>query len=394
MDSYVYGLVKRNQKTLPAATQYATAVAIRKSCDRILELCYLHLQARATILDTLDRTQNLSKLGRDYNSAILGHNAKVHTRILEAKEKLADVSAVEGALILVAANLHPRIVLNADTMYALNSRATKEMKEVQAELAQLTRNREILTNCVLEAAAQISLDKHKQLNSEVIQESDLFQEALKAAHEGTLLYNPDSKAKWSSFAYSRMHDIVGNFIADKSRVVAIPRSTIERFNVVVRAIAATQSVDTKVLMDCANKLVQNEKALAYTEQEIETILNNMQGPVSLDMGFEDDEDKPQRNTIGDILVVDNKTEEEISKMFIQRNVANALKSKCSELEFTIVNSLWGLSEEPRDLTQTHEYVKHKFPNKKISKIRVKRIGEKVLLRLKNDENLHAIWQEI
>jgi hypothetical protein len=81
MDSFIYDLVKKNQKQLTGDEQYECAFEIRRSCDRILEVCYLHDQSREIILDTLDRTTNLSKLGRDYNSAILGHNKSVHDRI-------------------------------------------------------------------------------------------------------------------------------------------------------------------------------------------------------------------------------------------------------------------------------------------------------------------------
>lgn len=395
MDKFIYDLVKTNQTPLTAEEQYECAFHIRQSCDRILEICYLHPQAREIILDTLDRTSNLSKLGRDYNSAILGHNKAIHDRIEALKSKLPSMGYLQAGTELVKANLHPRLVLNDDVINTVKTGPDCwQKKRIAEELAALSHNRTSLVNCVMNAAVEIAIQKHKQLNNEVIDVADLFQEAIKAAYDGTLLYNYDSKAKWSSFAYSRMHDIVSNFVADKSRVVAIPRSTIERFNTITKAISATQSIDPLTLMDYANDLIHNEKALEYTLDEVETILKAMQGNVSLDFII-DDESENGKHSLIDVLAIDNESEDEFSKIFIKKNVIDSLRNILPPFEFTVIDLMWGLtSGDPKDFNTVFEEVVKLFPEKKISRSRVKKTIEKSLARLRHNADLKAIWQEI
>jgi DNA-directed RNA polymerase sigma subunit (sigma70/sigma32) len=248
----------------------------------------------------------------------------------------------------------------------------------------------------LNAAVEIAHQRHKQIKNEVIQESDLFQEAYRAAYEGTLLYNYDSKAKWTSFAYSRMYDVVGNFIADKSRVVSIPRSTIERFNLIIKSIQQTKSIDPITLVEHANKLVQNEKALEYTVDEIETILKSMQGNISLDFIIDDDgRSDTGKHSLLDIIAVETETETDISKAFLHKNVSNTLSKLLTPLEFMIVDLLWGISSgEPKELHRVYENVKSAFPEKKISMVRVRKIVNKVLTKLRKNPELRSIWREI
>jgi len=395
MDSFIYDLVRTNQRLLSAEEQYDAALAIRQTCDRILELCYLHSQAREVIVDTLDRTGNLSKLGRDYNSHILGHNKSIHDKIDRIKDRLPKLGWIAGAILLVDANLHPRLVLNDEVFHAVKHGPNCWAKyRILAELAALQEDRELLVNCVLNAAADIAITKHRQLNNDVIQVSDLFQEALKAAYEGTLLYNYDSKAKWSSFAYSRMFDVISNFIADKSRVVSVPRSTIERFNTVVKAIQATKSIDPVTLMEHANRLVHNEKALAYSADEIETILKSMQANISLDYIIDDDNENGKHSLL-DVLSIETETENNISKAFLRKNVGQALTKLLTSLEFHVVDLLWGItSGEPKDLNTTYEEIKAAFPEKKISKVRVRKTADKVLAKLRQNPELRSIWLEL
>lgn len=394
MDSYIYDLVKDNQKPLTSEEQYELAFEIRRSCDRILEICYLHPKCREIILDTLERTINLSKLGRDYNSAILGHNKSIHDRIEIVKNSLPKMGFLEGGKALVKANLHPRLVLNPDILFALKSGVSWQTTRVLAELDALEHNRMLLVYCVLNAAAEVAMQKHKQLNNDVIQVADLFQCAALTAYEGTLLYNYDSKAKWSSFVYSRMHDSVGNYIADKSRTVAVPRSTIERFNVVVRAMAATQSIEPTTIMGYANELVKNEKALAYTEEEIETILKSMQGNISLDFVIDEDAENG-KHTLIDVLAFDSEAESDITRAFLKRNVTDSVAKLLSPLEHSVVDLLWGLTTgEPKDLNATYEEIKLRFPEKKISKARIKRTADKVLKKLRQNPELRTIWREL
>lgn len=395
MDKYVYDLVRTNQYLLTAEEQYECAFEIRRSCDRILEVCYLHVTAREIILDTLERTNNLSKLGRDYNSAILGNNKNIHDRIEEVKSKLPSFGWIEGGQSLVKANLHPRLVLNDNVLNAIKqSKDCWQKSRVLSELDALNYNRLLLTNCVLNAAADISINKFRQLNNDVIQISDLFQEAYKAAYEGTLLYNHDSKAKWSSFAYSRMYDRISNYVADTSRVVSVPRSTIERFNIIVKAISGTKSIDPLTLTEYANRLIVNEKALAYSPEEVESILKIMQGNISLDFIIDDDSENGKHSLL-DILAVETETENEISKGFLRKNVGTALEKLLAPLEFMTIDLLWGItSGEPKDLNTVYEEVKTAFPDKKISKVRVRRTAQNVLARLRKNNELRSIWQEI
>jgi DNA-directed RNA polymerase sigma subunit (sigma70/sigma32) len=394
MDKFIYELVKQNQAPLSAEEQYECAFYIRQSCDKILEVCYLHEQAREVILDTLDRTSNLSKLGRDYNSAILGHNKIIHDRIEALKTQLPKIGWLEGSVKLVKANLHPRLVLNENVLNVVkNGSDCWQKKRIAEELDVLHHNRTALVNCILNAAVEIAIQKHKQLNNEVIDVADLFQEAVKAAYDGTLLYNSDSKAKWSSFAYSRMYDVVSNFVADKSRIVAIPRSTIERFNAVTKAISATQSIDPLTLMDYANDLIHNEKALEYTLDEVETILKAMQGNVSLDFIIDDESERG--HSLIDVLTLDNESDEPFNKVFLKKNIIDSLQRILNQFEFTVVDLLWGITTgEPKDFNTVFEEVVKLFPEKKISKSRVKKTIEKILTRLRHNSDLRAIWQEI
>lgn len=395
MDTHIYALVKKNASPLTPEEQQDAAFEIRRSCDRILEMCYLHTQARALILDTLERTASLSKLGRDYNSAILGYNKSIQDRIEKLKETLPTVDLIAGSKLLVQANLHPRVVLNETVLKAVtNGPDCWQKNRVLSELDVLAHNRKLMVNAILNAAVEVALQKHKQLNNDVIQVSDLFQEAVKAAYDGTLLYNHSTKATWFTFAYSRMYDSIGNYIADRSRVVAIPRSTIERFNLVLKSIQHTKSIDPTTLAEHANKLLQDEKALEYSPDEIETILKSMQGNISLDFII-DDNSETGKHSLLDILSVETETEDTITAGFLKKNVGNVLKKLLSPLEFTIVDLLWGITTgEPKDLHIVSEEIKKIYPDKKISKARVRKTADRVLARLRKNPDLKSIWREL
>jgi DNA-directed RNA polymerase sigma subunit (sigma70/sigma32) len=252
-----------------------------------------------------------------------------------------------------------------------------------------------MVNSVLNAAVEIAIQRHKQLlNNDVIQIADLFQEAVKTAYDGTLLYNYSTKNTWFTFVYGRMYDVLGNFIADRSRVVSVPRSTIERFNLILKAIQHTKSIDPMTLAEHANKLIQNEKALEYSPDEIETILKSMQGNISLDFIIDDDTESGKHSLL-DILAVETEVEDTVTQGFLKKNVGNALKKLLTPLEFTVVDLLWGItSGDPKDLHAVYEEVKTIYPDKKISKVRVRRTADKVLARLRKNPELRNIWREL
>jgi len=258
----------------------------------------------------------------------------------------------------------------------------------------LTHNRKLLVNGILNAAVEVALQKHKQLNNDVIQVADLFQEAVKAAYDGTLLYNHSPKSTWFTFAYGRMYDSIGNFIADRSRVVSVPRSTIERFNLVLKSIQQTKSIDPMTLAEHANRLLQNEKALEYSPDEIEIILKSMQGNISLDFIIDDDNETGKHSLL-DILSVETEVEDTITAGFLKKNVGVVLKDLLTPLEFTVIDLLWGITTgDPKDLHMVYEEIKTIYPEKKISKARVRKTADKVLARLRKNPTLRSIWKDL
>jgi DNA-directed RNA polymerase sigma subunit (sigma70/sigma32) len=373
------------------------------------DLLILEWQRRRTVSSYTPISANVSKMGKDYNSSKSGHNKQVRKRVNDAFKmaryhiEFCDEEDV-SANIFVNVNLHPAFLVTNNHIPILDVH-TDEVKELIVKLDSL---RILLTRSVMKAASEIAHHKFGPLVGEIIDLSDLIQEARISAFEGTLIFDMNRDTKWSTFAYSRMKNEVGKYVAENSRTVALPRTILDQFIPVQEAIDQVGVTDYEKIALLANQINADRKMRSsgrklrakeiYTPEKVEWFLQNVTEWMSLDMIINESADENREVPLVEILTKNvNETEAIVERSLVSDNMKEFLQGYLTEEEWEVLSYKWGLDYEHdcrwgddcdihptgvREYDAVVEILNQLHPGKKVHRLKVREIEMNAINKLK------------
>ena len=190
INQHLYHQVKVSQLKLTNDEQ----IALLDKLDRLLRrvtlaswlttktrsLLILEWQRRRTIMQDQLGYANVSKMGRDFNSAVAGHNDDVRERInktfIDARNLTYEGNLREAARTFREINLHPSFLIsNKHIETMLESHRPSTLRAIET----IDKTRILLVRSVMKSASEVSHKRFKQISGEVLDFADLIQESLK-----------------------------------------------------------------------------------------------------------------------------------------------------------------------------------------------------------------------
>jgi len=349
-------------------------------------------------------------MGRDYNSSKAGHNIDVRLRIntafKEARRYTESGYALAGAITFSGANVHPVFLITNEYIPILEVLDDCTLDRIE----QLKELRTTLVRSVMKAASEIAHQKFRMLSGEIIDLSDLIQEANISAYEGTLIYDVHQDAKWSTFIWRKMVNEVSKYVAENSRTVALPRTLLDQYIPIQEAISQVGSVSYDTIAMAANKINAEKKIKSsgrklrskevYTPEKIEWFLQQVTEWTSLDMTVSETADDNKEVPLRDIIPDENRTTENFSEYsLVVKNLRKLLRECLSEVDYGILMLRWGLDEtyrEPLDTKETLRIFKLRYPQYKMHRARIKEIELRGMFQLQSTKlaELHTLWEAL
>jgi DNA-directed RNA polymerase sigma subunit (sigma70/sigma32) len=416
-NKFIYDQIKAQQITLSDDAQVALGIKLKAILEEIAYLSWenpatrillcLEWQRRRTITAARSNTANVSKMARDYNSSIPGHNQKVRQRISDAFKAARQFSEAGrddiGAHIFSKANVHPMFMITNKHHQILD----KQTAEVHDLIAQLNRIQTTLVRGVMRLASELAHKKFHQLSGEIVDLSDLIQEALTSAYAGALIFDSDRDTKWSSFAWARMTSVMGKYAAEKSRTVPLPRTLLDQYLPVQRAIEELGVVDCNTLAIRANAINSEKKEKStgrklraveiISPEKVEEYLQQVTEWTSLDMTVNETSEDNREVPLTEILSTRRlDTEIWLEREMVYKKLVENLRGITTDEEWEILEVRWGLGAddvEALDYNRTLDVYKAKYPDRKLHRAKVKEIENRVLNRV-NKEQFRAYLEAL
>ena len=256
-----------------------------------------------------------------------------------------------------------------------------------------------MLHAVLRSISDIVKEYMEPLSGDVINWFDLMQEGMAAAYDATLTYNYDKnnehQAKWSTYIYFKVSKELSKYIAENTRLVALPRYLQDRWGPVAKAVKQLGSTNyeliaklaTRTLSESTDRKLKSHEV--YTADEIEGLIHTTQNILSLDTFTNDStvgEDQPL--TYADALSFEAvPIDSEVETRILRDKIREILREKLTEEEWDILSIRWGFeSGSPCGLDETTLIYKQRYPDRKMNKAKVNQTEEKVKGFLRSEEN--------
>lgn len=420
INQHIYDQVKMSELKLTNEEQLALLKKLDKLFRKVTYLSWvnpatrrtlqLEWQRRRTVMRDQVGYANVSKMARDYNASIAGHNIRVRQRI-NMVFKYARMLTEEHNLPKTAAryfkevNLHPNFFMSNKHIDSMLEDHTPTTMEV---IDQINEIREILVRSVMKTAAEVSHKKFKQVSGEILDFSDLMQEAMLAGYEATLVFDSSKDSKWGTFCYQRMKNSLGKYVSENSRTVAIPRTITDQFSPVYKAVKRVGLSDYQVVSDEANRINAKMKQDStgrklkpkeiYTPEKVEKLLGHVKDWMSLDMTVNESADETREVALVETLSSDHGfPDAEAERAMTGRSLRRILLETFGEEDYPILSLRWGLDEQfpaPLEPAEVLQVWNERYPGKKMYQVRIKSIEAEALKYLQEEkpEELLELWE--
>jgi DNA-directed RNA polymerase sigma subunit (sigma70/sigma32) len=346
-------------------------------------------------------------MGRDYNAAIAGYNAKIRDRMnhfFACASRLHELDKnTAAALAFKKVNIHPVFLMSDEHLEVLDLQTPEALKIIE----EIEKTREILVKSVLKSAASVAHTRFKMLSGEVVDFSDLLQEALLEAFEATLVFDiKNKKVKWPTFVYQRMFNSLGKYISENSRTVPLPRTLLDQYAPIQKAILKVGLSDYEALAEEATRINAKSKMDTkgrklkpreiYTPKKVEYFLSKVNDWMSLDITVNENAEENREVSLIDTLSVDGYEAEVSSEREMCRRSLQKLLSEYFGDEYPVLALRWGLDDEfpvPLEPFEIQEVYKYREPGVKLHQVRIKAIEENAMKLLKAGKipELREVW---
>ncbi len=318
-----------------------------------------------------------SQLSRKFNMSIPGHNEQVTEDIEnafnDAHERERENCPFEAARILRAATLSHKQLFASDVIDAVvmdNGGAAVELIRVRQYQNRLFRS-------TLKMAVRIARKHDKHLDGNTVEWQDLAQEAVIAAQQAVESYRPiEGGNTFTSFVHTWVSGSLSKKVNETTRTVFIPRSTLDRFGYISKAIDELDLLiedlrggawvdgkiyDGKVDYDTLGKIAARATELqqcdkAFTPEEVHDLILTTQQEVSMDLKIEGDDTGINSMTFGDSIASDKPPAgEALDGGLFSRRLMGIMAEFTSTEEYALLELRWGMGAVKSYKTAAEEY---------------------------------------
>lgn len=357
-----------------------------------------------------------SQLSRDFNMSVKGHNDFVKHRIDRAfgnafrAEQEADPLA--AGFYLKNAGLRHTVLFHPETL-----KITEAGEATARELYRIRQFQHSLFLSTVKMACGIAKKHNAHLDGNTVEWTDLVQEAIIAAMQAVEAYQPiDEGRTFTSFVYTWVNGIVSKRVNETTRTVPVPRSTLDRFIYVQRAIDQSGLLLTELrggqwehgelsegkldfntlaeIADCATLLLK-DRGKPFSTEEVKELILNTQDEVSMDMEVEGPESEVV--CFGDMLPDESPSiDERIDSELVGSRLMKVIRRLTTDEEYALMELRYGMGSIFGRQRVAEQY--NEATGLPMNKGKVADIEERVLVRLQRlaetDSDLHRQLREI
>lgn len=376
-----------------------------------LQVTYVRVQLYNTYNRKVLSNQAVSVLSRDFNMSLKGHNTELSTRLgknlARAYKEETSCRPSQAIKILLEAGLSLTYLTSEEiiTILKANEQRSEHAKIAMSLLRQIDQYQEALFRSVIWLATKVAKKatwqgshavrggntQWKKLAGDVIEESDMIQEAVIAAKFAVKAYKPGlhNGLSFTSFVYSYVSGMLSKFVNENTRVVAIPRKVMDRY------IPLQQVIDSNPILTqygqfdyeaIAREVSESKEGTPYSAVEVEWLLLNVsKETASLDLEVADDYDGTTPITLGESLINPIGSQEVlIDRVTLKEKLLKVIREHTSIQEYTVLKLRWG-GGKLLSLDQTAKaYIR--LTDLDMNKGKVAVIEREVFDRLKNSKD--------
>lgn len=252
-----------------------------------------------------NKAQSLAKLSRHYNSSVKGKNTTIEKKVIDHMDKAVEIESAIAPWVddwpdeltkdsvfglFLKADLTPELWMSpAIKAILVEKQATKALFLME----EIRQRREALVRSVLKLVTDLAVANTRNLSGDVTTAGDVQQHGLIVAYRQTLFYNPEKTTyknkltKFSSYCYAVVQKEIAHFLAQNTRTVSIPRSTVDRYRVIKYIMDKYEIGDAKKISLLCNKHIVTSKGAIkkreiFTEDEVEKVLQTID-PTTISM---------------------------------------------------------------------------------------------------------------
>lgn len=359
-----------------------------------------------------------SQLSRKFNMSKIGHNDQVKEEIenafRDAYEKENENCPEEAARILQGASLSHKQLFSKEITAIV--RAKKGAAASEWLRVQQYQNR--LFKSTLKMAIRISKKHVRQLDGSTVEWQDLVQEAVIAAQQAVEAYRPIESGKtFTSFVHTWVSGVVSKKVNETTRTVFIPRTTLDRFSYVSKAVddlglmlgdlrgGAWQDgkryegkVDYATLGMIADRATRIQKRdRGFTPEEVQELILTTQDEVSMDLEIDSDHDVIESLTFGDSMVSEAPpADEALDGALFGRRLMAILREYTTDEEYALLELRWGMGSVKSYKTVAEEFAAgtHRPMNKGKVALIEKQVFARIQQEAASDPDLMKKFKEI
>jgi DNA-directed RNA polymerase sigma subunit (sigma70/sigma32) len=362
-----------------------------------------------------------SRFSRRFNMSKKGHNKQIANeidRVFKRAWSHEESGDGEGSADeLRIAGLSHKVLFDPKVTAFVEA----ESLEATQELIRVKQFQATLFLSTVKMAVGIARKHNATLDGSMIEWTDLSQEAVIGSMAAVEAYHPvDSGKTFTSFVHNWVKGIVRKKVTETTRTVQVPRSTVDRYGFVQKAIKDLEIVltdirggmrfdhmmaDGKINADTLNRIVDQANTYLsdanlikrpFSPEEVHSLIMSTQDEISLDLEVEG-ADGTETTTLGEMMPDDAPdVEQQIDGALVGRRLMRIVKRFTDEQEYAIMELRYGGRDHPGCGKVTDQYILE--TGKPMNKTKVRKIEKRVFERLKRavaaDPQLRQQFMEI
>lgn len=344
-----------------------------------------------------------SQLSSKFNMSVRRHNDQIRD-LVDASFKLAHDKELAGepseaALQLHAAGLSHKILFSPE----ITSLVELNQGEAATELVRIDQYRELLFNSTLKMVVGIANKKHALLDGNTVEWADLIQEGMIAAMAAVEAYQPLAEGNtFTSYMHTYVSGIISKKVNETTRTVFIPRSTLDRFVYVNKAIdelgmvisdlrggrwqdgkLTEGKVDDNTLQRIADQATLLQKGNNFfTAEEVQELIIFTQDEISMDLEVASPDGTESISFGEEIPSEDPPADEVVDGALVGRRLMELVRQYTTTEEYLIMELRWGMGAVKGYKTVAEEYTDG--TGKPMNKGKAAHLEKQVLSRLQTE----------
>ena len=348
-----------------------------------------------------------SQLAGSFNMSLKGHNDTVRSQVDKAF-KYASKADIEGAPTEAAqrlkeVSLSHKVLFSPEVVSLVNG----ERGAGAQEIVRIEQYREKLFRSTLKMVAAIAKKHSHHLEGTTVEWADLVQEGIIASIAAVEAYHPvEDGNTFTSYVHTWVNGIISKKVNETTRTVSIPRTTLDRFVFVQRAIddlglaiedlrggpwrdgrvrRGQVSDETLETIACRATELHTGNHL-FSSDEVQELIIVTQDEVSMDIELDSDND-PEMVTFGESIPSDAPSAEEaIDGALVGQRLMSLVRAHTTDEEYIVMELRYGMGAVKGYRVVADEYTEG--TGKAMNKGKVASIDRHVLSRLRRECSLN------